>query len=989
MLHPGASSLTLQTMKATLLTILLSTVLLPLSSSAWSMDGLLGYWRLDEGTGEVATDSSGNGNDGAIAEAADAWITDPDRGSVYQSGNGSFIDFGTFLPVINLEQDFTWSFWVFPNETDNNNIVFGNRWSPDGSDFSPREFIKFTPRVFEWHFDGGGENVTGGDTLFVTEEWSHNLVVKSGNTLTYYRNGEELASSEITAAPINEQPLYLGGQESRENFSGLFDEVAVFDRALAPSEVIEVFELGEAGSSLSEGGDDPNITISSKFDLGQVAAVPTQHPGQFKVRNTGATNTLTLSKIEVTGSDADHFSITSEQTATIAAGSDILVDFLFDSKGQTGGFFAQFNLTSDDASDPLRSIEVAASIINLQGPIAHYRFDEAAGSEVVRDSTGFGRAGTLAAGNGSVSPGAEGLAGGQAVAVTNGGLARIEATEFDSLEDFTITLWASQNTLTGDLQTLVGRGFGSPSFALLVSNGDLLWLQGSDAEPLIATSGGLIQAATAHHITMLADSSAGTRRIAIYVDGVEAATLASPDRIPDEPDTPLYIGAFDHALGFTGRIDDVQIYDRALSDSDIKSIFNNPGATLSETKEVDSDGDGLSDVRESELGTDPLRTDSDGDGLTDGAELNTHNTSPTNRDTDGDGANDRFELNVGTDPNDDASVPKVSTVDGLLGYWRFEEGQGNAATDLSGNGNDGEIIAPDDAWVTDPTRGTVYQSGSDSYIEFGEILPVLDLEQDFTWSFWVNPGETDNNNIVFGNRYSPDGADFAPREFIKFTPRVFEWHVDGGGQNVPGDNTMLEVDVWSHNLVVKSGANLTYYRNGEEVATHEITSGPANPQPLYLGGQNGVEVFTGLFDEVAIFDRALSEEEVVSIFQTGDNGGSLIEDNGGNPGDGGRDADRDGVSDANEAIAGTDPSDATNYLHVTSTLSTDAGFVIEWQSTPAKGYRVQFSSDLISWETISDTQRGEFPQSFYADTDKDRGVNGYYRVETDEGIIWD
>ena len=938
-------------MKATLLTTLLLSLLV--SSSALAVDGLLGYWRLDEGVGEVATDDSGNGNDGDIVEATDAWIDDPDRGSVYQSGGGSFIDFGEFMPVIDLEQDFTWSFWVFPNQTDNNNIVFGNRWSPDGTDFAPREFIKFTPRVFEWHFDGGGENVPGDDTMFVVDEWSHNLVVKSGTTLTYYRNGEEVGSNEITGAPANAQPLYLGGQDGGENFEGLFDEVAVFDRALSEGEAVEVFELGLAGFSLSEGGDDPNISSPSRVSLGQVASVPSQHAGQFKVRNTGSANMLTLSKIDVTGADGDHFSITSTLPVTIAAGGEVLLDYQFDSKGQSGGFFAQFDLDSDDASDSIRVVKASASIINLEGPIAHYRFDEAVGAEDVRDSAGFERGGTFVAGGGSVSPGAEGLAGGQSMVVANGGQARFAASNFDSLDDFTISLWISQDATTADFQTIFGRGFGSPAFAVLVSSGNLLWLQGSDANPFLASTGGLIQANQAHHVVALADSTAGSERIAFYIDGVEVVSLAQPDRIPDEPDTDFFVGAFDHALGFSGRLDDVQIYDRALPDDDILSIFNNPGATLSDTKDVDSDGDGLSDLLEAELGTDPLGTDSDADGLADGTEVNTYNTSPTNADTDGDGANDRFEINNGTDPTDPASKPEVTAVEGLLGYWRFEEGDGDAVTDLSGNGNDGLIFEPDGVWVTDPARGSVYQSGGGSFVEFGEILPVLDLEQDFTWSFWVNPAETNNNNIVFGNRYSTDGTDFAPREFIKFTPRTFEWHVDGGGQNVPPENTMFEVDVWSHNLVVKSGETLIYYRDGEEIATSEVSSGVANPQPLYLGGQNGIENFSGLFDEVAIFDRALSPAEVASVYQTGDGGGSLIDSP--DPGNGGDDLSA-GLSNVGLQASGA--------FGVTLPVGVTAD--------------VEYSTDLTVWDVIATGVTGAFEET---DAGRMAVPAGYYRAK--------
>ena len=65
----------------------------------------------------------------------------------------------------------------------------------------------------------------------------------------------------------------------------------------------------------------------------------------------------------------------------------------------------------------------------------------------------------------------------------------------------------------------------------------------------------------------------------------------------------------------------------------------------------DSDGDGLTDVAEAALGTDPNDADSDDDGLSDGDEVNTHNTLPLNADTDGDGLSDGQEVNVGsTDP---------------------------------------------------------------------------------------------------------------------------------------------------------------------------------------------------------------------------------------------------------------------------------------------------------------------------------------------------
>jgi len=64
---------------------------------------------------------------------------------------------------------------------------------------------------------------------------------------------------------------------------------------------------------------------------------------------------------------------------------------------------------------------------------------------------------------------------------------------------------------------------------------------------------------------------------------------------------------------------------------------------------VDTDGDGLSDTQESQIGTNPNIADSDGDTLNDGAEVQA-GTDPLNVDTDGDGVNDNVEIAAGTDP---------------------------------------------------------------------------------------------------------------------------------------------------------------------------------------------------------------------------------------------------------------------------------------------------------------------------------------------------
>jgi len=64
----------------------------------------------------------------------------------------------------------------------------------------------------------------------------------------------------------------------------------------------------------------------------------------------------------------------------------------------------------------------------------------------------------------------------------------------------------------------------------------------------------------------------------------------------------------------------------------------------------DSDNDGLKDLEEAELGTDPKKIDSDDDGLFDNEEVGVYKTDPLNPDTDGDGFTDGSEVKNGYNP---------------------------------------------------------------------------------------------------------------------------------------------------------------------------------------------------------------------------------------------------------------------------------------------------------------------------------------------------
>jgi cellulose/xylan binding protein with CBM9 domain/concanavalin A-like lectin/glucanase superfamily protein len=211
----------------------------------------------------------------------------------------------------------------------------------------------------------------------------------------------------------------------------------------------------------------------------------------------------------------------------------------------------------------------------------------------------------------------------------------------------------------------------------------------------------------------------------------------------------------------------------------------------------------------------------------------------------------------------------------LVGSWPLSEGLGEIAADLSGSGMDGTIYNPDgglgvdgSVWVEDPERGTVISfngaDGSGAYVVTDVIIPAMTIENDFTWAFWAKQhvDQETNNDVILGNRYG--GADTP--EFVKFTPTRFE-NYNNDGSYINGINyESIPADVWIHHVVVKDGAELTYYRDGQVVMTNTMSFVVA-ANPFYMGadGFSGAqENWEGYLSDVRLYDRALTRLDILA-----------------------------------------------------------------------------------------------------------------------------
>ncbi len=217
---------------------------------------------------------------------------------------------------------------------------------------------------------------------------------------------------------------------------------------------------------------------------------------------------------------------------------------------------------------------------------------------------------------------------------------------------------------------------------------------------------------------------------------------------------------------------------------------------------VDTDGDGLTDAEELELGTDPNNPDTDGDGLSDGDEINVYGTDPLNPDTDGDGLSDGDEVNVyGTDPlNPDTDGDGLSDGDEVNKY----------KTDPLKADSDGDGLSDYDEIMTYGTDPNKADTDGDGFTDKQEI----DMGTDpLDSSDPVYLKEDAFSTINFGFDRSNIRSDAAEAlmqnvETLKNAP-AFRVRVDAYTDHIGGDQYNLRLSKRRANAVVEF-----YIKNG-------------------------------------------------------------------------------------------------------------------------------------------------------------------------------
>lgn len=302
----------------------------------------------------------------------------------------------------------------------------------------------------------------------------------------------------------------------------------------------------------------------------------------------------------------------------------------------------------------------------------------------------------------------------------------------------------------------------------------------------------------------------------------------------------------------------------------------------------DADADGLSDAEEFLRRTDPMSADTDGDGLSDAEEVNLHGTSPLDRDTDHDGVDDAEELSAGTDPlsagEDDPAAFSESFERPVVAPGPLA-GQNGWSVDAPG-----EAVVREDVARTGAAALAVAREDGDG------VLRVVRPAAVAAPSVWVDFHQLARRGGV------PPRLDGIGCSGAFFLDREGHAVMCDGGVFVTNRRESVTLGTWA-----RITAHLNFASRRWELYVNGVIVG------RNLGMGAGVSAFGGLGftgeGEVALDDMTVSRTRPRGLSADGDRMPDEWEmEHFGTLGRDGRgDADGDGVSDADEFRAGTDP----------------------------------------------------------------------------------
>ncbi|MBN1805161.1 MAG: LamG domain-containing protein [Sedimentisphaerales bacterium] len=203
----------------------------------------------------------------------------------------------------------------------------------------------------------------------------------------------------------------------------------------------------------------------------------------------------------------------------------------------------------------------------------------------------------------------------------------------------------------------------------------------------------------------------------------------------------------------------------------------------------------------------------------------------------------------------------------LVGWWTFDDNYQPIVLDQSGYGNHG-TLQNDAHKVIGYDGDAVMLDGIDDFVEVPHNT-TLTVDNEVTVMAWINAG-----------RYiAPNGESWqgilskgnSPRSYSLYTEVSQALHFSTNGVGTLSMGT-IPLNEWVHVAAMVVGGQHQYYINGEDagLSGSGITlPGSADAAPVVIGRtQEGTtRSFLGMIDDVRIYNRALTQQEIQKILQ--------------------------------------------------------------------------------------------------------------------------
>ncbi|MCG2692087.1 hypothetical protein L6272_04660 [Microgenomates group bacterium] len=894
------------------------------STSNWMTQGLVGYWKMDEAswTNNCSTlsvlDASGAGNNGKACPAT----TGPIGAGAGKFGNGgSFdgvddqIELGNILAL----SDLSLSVWIYPTASKLQFILA--KASNTGYLRNYVLYLNSDNTVSYLRTDGSSQSQGGQTTQAVTlNTWNHVVVTDINKQIKIYINaGTPLLGSYTLTPTLAGNPVQIGfnygdGNTTR-HFSGSIDEVRIYNRALSPKEVSDLYNYAPgpvgywkmdekvSGNAKtlndSSGNNNTGTTYYGANASGMNCTVPgkigggCQFDGVDDYVNVG--NGVSVKSKEQSVEFWVKFNSFSNDNGLVSKGDSWLPDsgyqFFYGSNGRfyhnfvgTGGqsssiiqgytlntntwYFITLTFQMETATASRRKIYInnnlIANVADNVGPIAtesnslligkshihflngiiddvriynyartqkqivedmngghpaggspiasqvgYWKFDEGYG--ITANNSGFGGSSLNGTLTGMASP-ATSTSG-----WTNSGKFG-KGLNFDGVDDYvaitdvfsmpvTVSFWYYSKDDTANEHDIFGKNIAGSAQIYQFSTSVGLDVNGFGDSSVFCS----FSKNTWYYITAIYASDSFRQ---IYKNGISCGTSTTTHV------TSIDFSEIGRSFGggryFNGMLDEVKIYNYALTEDEIKIDYNK-GVTA-------------------KMGS--LSTASNG--------VTADNS-----------ASRAFCI-----PGDtSACSPPVA-------YWNFDEKTGTSANDISGNNNIGTLgggtanYRP--AWVSGKIGGALKFDGVDDYVDMGNIL---DGRSSGTIALWVKPNSFVNLETIWGEAS-------ALENYLNFqgTSGAVRFKVGYASAGTLDSVSTLSLGNWNYVETTFGASGMRIYINGKldnsnaNTGTIDIHSG----YTFLIGAINYYgRFFNGFIDDVRIYNYARTPAQVAWDYNRG------------------------------------------------------------------------------------------------------------------------